>query len=72
MDKFIIDRFEGEFAVCEGKDKSFHPILKLQLPTDAKEGDCIIKDSMGKFMIDQEETRARKQRIRSKLNKLFE
>ena len=37
---FVIDRFEGEYALIEHKKKKFH-IPKLVIPTEAKEGDVI-------------------------------
>ena len=39
--KFIIDRFEGNFAVVELDSQKFINIPKEGLPQDAKEGDII-------------------------------
>ena len=41
MRKLIIDRFEGDFAVCETEDLEFVNFPKAVLPLDAKEGDVI-------------------------------
>lgn len=38
--KLIIDRFEGEFAVCETPDSKFVNIPKIVLE-NAREGSCI-------------------------------
>lgn len=38
---YIIDRFEGDFAVCEGEDKIMISILKIKLPCNCKEGSKI-------------------------------
>lgn len=64
MQKYIIDRFEGDFAVCENYDtEEIIDILKEKLPNDAKEGDIIFKDDNENFCIDYEETRLRKERM---------
>ena len=52
MQKYIIDRFEGDFAVCENYDtEEIIDILKEKLPNDAKEGDIIFKDDNENFCI---------------------
>ena len=64
MQKYIIDRFEEDFAVCENYDtEEIIDILKEKLPNDAKEGDIIFKDDNENFCIDYEETRLRKERM---------
>jgi hypothetical protein len=40
--KVTIDRFEGEFAVCEKADRTMINISKDKIPTEAKEGDILI------------------------------
>ncbi len=37
----VIDRFEGQFAVCESEDKSIIDIEINKLPEGAKEGDVL-------------------------------
>jgi len=71
MKKYIVDRFEGDFAVCETEDKTFINIKRHILPGDTKEGDCLIEND-GSFSIDLKATEARRQNIRKKLNSLFE
>ena len=61
---FIIDRFEGDYAVIEVNDE-FLNIPKSALPKNAKEGDVL------RFTIDNEETTKRKQRINGLMDKLF-
>lgn len=64
MQKYIIDRFEGDFAVCENYDtEEIIDILKEKLPNDAKEGDILLKDDNENFCIDYEETKLRKERM---------
>lgn len=72
MNKFIIDRFEGSYAVCEMIDKSIMRIPKYKLPLDCKEGDCLILDAEGMYNKDSEATLAKEKRIREKMNRLFE
>lgn len=61
--KFIIDRFEGKYAVCEKDDNTIINIEKVKLPENVKEGDIIIMNSE-KAYIDLNETRIRKSRIK--------
>lgn len=57
--KVIIDRFEGDFAVCEKDDRTMIDIEKNKIPETAKEGDVldIIDD---KITIDFDATEKRK------------
>jgi hypothetical protein len=71
MKKYIVDRFEGIYAVCENEDKSFVNIEMHKLPTNTKEGDCLIMNEDGIITIDIDTTEDRKQLIRSKLDSLF-
>ena len=38
----IIDRFEGEYAVCEEESGSFRKLPKVFLPAGSREGDCLV------------------------------
>lgn len=70
MDRFVIDRFEGEFAVCEGEGKRMENVPRGLLPADAKEGDCVVEED-GAWRIDADETSARKARIDALAKSLF-
>ncbi|AGK98513.1 DUF3006 domain-containing protein [Clostridium pasteurianum] len=60
--KVIIDRFEGNFAVCEKQDRTMINIEKSKIPEESKEGDVLnIVD--GEISIDIEETNKRKKEI---------
>lgn len=72
MKKYIVDRFEGKYAICEDEKNILVSINKSNLPSDTKEGDCLIMKDDGEFYIDFDETNARIQDIRKKLNNLFE
>jgi hypothetical protein len=37
----VIDRFEGDFAVCERDDRTMVNIARGKLPAGAKEGDVL-------------------------------
>ncbi len=71
MKKFIIDRFEGMYAICEEEDKTMLSIPKYRLPLDCKEGDCIILNTKGMYQKDNEVTMEREKRIRDKMDRLF-
>lgn len=66
----IIDRFEGEFAVCEDDDKQVL-IEKSQLSQDAKEGDVIEKSSCG-YVVNVIETQKRREKIIALQKSLWE
>lgn len=73
MKKVIIDRFEGDFAVCEDEDRKMINIEKSRLPEDAKEGTVliIIGDKEDDIKVDYAETEARKSRIKRMMDSLF-
>lgn len=68
---YIIDRFEGSFAICEQENGSFITIPRFHLPKDAKEGDCI-QFINNTYVIKEDETKTRSARIEEKLNSLWE
>ena len=68
--KVTIDRFEGEFAVCEKPDRTMINIKKAKLPANAKEGDSLIIEG-DKITIDAEETIKRKKHIEKLMNDLW-
>ena len=60
--KVIIDRFEGDFAVCEKEDRQMLDIEKSKIPITAKEGDVLNIDN-GIITINLQETVKRKKEI---------
>lgn len=72
MKKFIIDRFEGMYAVCEEENKTIISIPKYKLPIDSKEGDCLILNADGIYEKDKEATAERQKHMLDKMNRLFE
>ena len=61
--KVVIDRFEGDFAVCEKDDRSILNINRRDVPIDAKEGDVLNIDG-DIINIDNDETAKRKEMAR--------
>ncbi len=72
MKQFIIDRFEGSYAVCENEDKSFINIPRYKLPLEAKDGDYLIQGIDEIYRIDTDTTKDKQNRIRNKMSRLFE
>ena len=52
MMKYIIDRFEGEYAVCEDENGAFVNIPKDRFSCDARSGDIVIRVE-GKLVVDK-------------------
>ena len=50
-EKYIIDRFEGETAVCETVDEKTVAIDKASLPENAREG-MVIRQENGVYIAD--------------------
>lgn len=60
--KVVIDRFEGDYAVCEKENREMIDIKREGIPKEAKEGDVL--DIKGdKIIIDVNETERRKKEI---------
>ena len=70
MEKYIVDRFEGDFAVLEKESGGTIDVPKEDIP-DAKEGDVLILEN-GIYKVSMEETQRRKELIAEKMRKLFE
>lgn len=70
--ELIIDRIESDFAVCENIDRTYTNIPLILLPEGVKEGDVIIKDENGSYIIDADKTAERRERIKKLLNSLWQ
>ncbi len=64
---FVIDRFEGDWAIIEFNQKIFN-IPKVVLPPGVREGDVITIN----ISIDKETTDKRKRDIKELADELFE
>lgn len=71
MRKLIIDRFEGNYAICEDQEKRMFAISLNELPQGAKSGDVLQISDGGELSVDQEETQRRRKKMASLQNKLF-
>jgi hypothetical protein len=68
--KVTIDRFEGEFAVCEQEDRTMVNIPKVNIPQEAKEGDILVIEGESIY-IDTAGTAERKKRINRLMDDLW-
>lgn len=68
--KVTIDRFEGEYAVCEKEDGNMINIAKSKLPSASREGDVLIMEG-NDIRIDAKDTRSREKRIRKLMDDLW-
>ncbi len=66
----IIDRFEGEMAVCEQADRTMLNIPRSRLPAEAKEGDVLIVEDES-IRIDPSATLKRKKSINARFKSLY-
>ena len=69
--RVFIDRFEGDFAVCEKADRTMFNVKRAQLPVEAKEGDALIIEG-DTISIDIAETDRRKNIVRKLFSDLFQ
>ena len=68
--KYVIDRFEGSFAVVENTETLENSDIKRELlPNDAKEGDVLSYED-GRWRREPEETESRAKSINELFNKL--
>jgi|GEM_PF-47045 len=69
--RYIIDRFEGNYAVCEDENKNMVNIERNKLPLPAKEGDVLSVEG-NDIKVDYDSTEARKQKIKKMMESLWE
>ena len=58
----IIDRFEGDYAICETSDTQMIDIPRTMIPLEAKEGDVLIVGD-DKIILDNQATEKRRRHI---------
>lgn len=68
---FIVDRIEGQFAVCETDDGAVTDLLLTELPPGVQEGDVLTLGREG-YEIDSAETLRRRRRNTSLFQSLLE
>ncbi len=69
--RLSLDRFNGDYAICEDDAQRQHEIHKSKLPTNAKLGDILRISSEGKLIVDNAETARRKTRIKALQDRLM-
>lgn len=69
MERYIIDRFEEEYAVLERKDGTTLDVLR-ELIGECNEGD-VVTEEKGIYRVNKAETEQRKQLLAEKMAKLF-
>lgn len=68
--RVVIDRFEGEYAVCETENKTYINIEIEGLPAGSKEGDVLLIGE--NIVLDRSETEKRKVKIESLKDELWQ
>ncbi|MEG2074743.1 MAG: DUF3006 domain-containing protein [Angelakisella sp.] len=67
----IVDRLEGEYAVCEdSENEKQKKIPKVMLPSGVREGDCLILEN-GDWKVNAVETLRRRKEAQELLDKLY-
>ena len=70
--KWVVDRFEGEFAVCQhAETKEMRDIQRTELPEGVREGSVLIRER-DRWVLDEEDVKARSERIGKKMQDLWE
>jgi flagellar basal body rod protein FlgF len=66
MKSFVIDRFEGVYAICENEEKVAVSIPKYRLPLEARPGSKIFQDEEGMFHISKEIPEEKEKKLRGR------
>lgn len=66
----IIDRFEGDWALCESSQGEIISIARSQLPPEATVGD-LLQLTDDNYYLDREATRQRRQEAKEKFASLL-
>ena len=67
----VIDRFEGEWAVCESQAGTIYHVPRAALPASAREGDVVVAWGDGRLRVDATATAARSARVQELHDRLF-
>lgn len=72
--KYIIDRIEEDFAVCENQETGeMEDIDIFLIPDDATEGDVLTYDEdMDEYYLEIEETEELEEEVEDRINDLWE
>ena len=69
--KVTIDRFEGNYAVCEKENREMVNIEKCRIPSDAQEGDILLIED-NHISIDKTATSNQKKKVEKLMNDLWQ
>lgn len=69
--KMIVDRIEGEYAVCELSDRTTQDVPLSALPKDVKEGSVLILQKDGTYVHSPAIEQERRKKLFEMQNKLF-
>lgn len=67
-----IDRFDGDYAICQDDNEKLYEIKMSELPENAKPGDVLKLSPDSTLSFDVAETLNRKKRIKKLQDKLFD
>lgn len=72
--KYIVDRIEGDYAICENQENGeMEEIELLLLPADVNENDVLLYDEdLEEYTIDEDETQEEMDEIEEKMDDLWE
>lgn len=70
--KVIIDRFEGDYAICEKEDQTMIDLERKKIPKNTKSGDALRVNEDGSISLDEKETDKRKKRIETLMEDMWE
>lgn len=72
IQEFSVDRFEDNMVVLENRENGNRiNVERRKLPNDIREGD-ILKSMNGKYILDKEKTLDETNRIKNKMNHLWD
>ena len=66
-----IDRIEEGWAGCEGPDEEMIRLEVSRLPAGVREGDCLFLDGDGRWQVDEQLTRQRREETAKRLRAMF-
>lgn len=67
-----VDRFEGNYVICEDDDKKMFAIDVGEMPKGIKEGDIIRISDEGEIHMDEEETKRRRNKVKKLQDSVWE
>ncbi len=70
MMSLCIDRFEGEYAICEDENRRTFRIPRTLLSPQSREGDVLLQTKEG-YQVDREQTKCRREQAAKLQRRLF-